>query len=77
MATTFSYSMSGEAVADQTWQSSGMIELQQGDFAMAFERAMRDSFQQLTSGRAVFGKPGVGCSGPYKIKKFSIEATDP
>ncbi len=71
--TTFDYTMSGESAGGQTWETTGAIELRQGDFSLAFDHAMRDTFEQLTSGRAVFGKPGLGCSGPYKVKKFSVE----
>jgi hypothetical protein len=31
-------------------------------------------FEQLTSGKAVFGHPGKGgCHGPYKVAKFLLE----
>jgi hypothetical protein len=34
----------------------------------------RDSFQKLTQGKAVFGRPGEGgCRGPYTIDRLVIE----
>ncbi len=43
-----------------------------------FEAAARDCFLKLTSGKAEYGKPGVGgCRGPYNIARMTIEgATD-
>jgi len=29
----------------------------------------------LTSGKAVFGSPGIGCQGPYKMRSLLIETT--
>ena len=37
---------------------------------------MRSSFMKLTRGQAVFGNPGIGCSGPYHVTKFTISETE-
>ena len=71
--TTFTYAVSGNAARDQTWEIIGTIEAKPGEFHAVFERAMIETFKALTSGKAVFGKPGVGCSGPYGITRLVIE----
>jgi hypothetical protein len=69
----YRFEMSGTGSNDQTWQTSGVIIDTHNDVMSVFDSAMRASFQQLTSGKAVFGKPGVGCSGPYDIRRIVIE----
>jgi hypothetical protein len=69
---TFFYTMGGRASGGQTWKVRGTVQLDAGVFAEAFEMAMRDSFRQLTGGKAVFGKPGLGCSGPYEVTSFTL-----
>jgi hypothetical protein len=70
---TFIWAMSGTAAAEQTWSASGSVDLEPGQFAKAFELSLEQAFEQLTNGKAVFGQPGVGCSGPYHITRFAIE----
>lgn len=70
----YTYSVSGTAAGEQTWQIDGQVEGKPGDFPLVFEHAMRATFNGLTNGKAVFGKPGVGCSGPYRITRLVIEA---
>jgi hypothetical protein len=66
--------MDGEAAAGQSWITNGTIELPNpGEFVRLSELALRDSFQKLTNGKAVYGKPGLGCTGPYKIRKLVLE----
>jgi hypothetical protein len=31
------------------------------------------SFWKLLHGEAVYGKPGVGCDGPYEVRRLLIE----
>lgn len=38
-----------------------------------FDHAMFDSFMKLTQGYAIFGRPGVGCKGPYDITQVLIK----
>jgi hypothetical protein len=73
---TYNYVMSGTAARSQTWEAAGSIELAPGDFGLAFNEAMRSAFGKLTKGEAVFGQPGVGCSGPYQIMRFSLTAEE-
>jgi len=72
--TDYRYTISGEAADGQTWEVSGTLSIAQGDFALTFDMAMREAFERLTSGKAVYGKPGVGCRGPYRFLRYSIEA---
>lgn len=63
------YTVEGTASDGQTWMTEGSVN---GDFPDCLEDAMRAAFQQLTGGKAVFGQPGIGCRGPYKIKRFEL-----
>jgi hypothetical protein len=74
--TAYRYSMSGTAAMGQTFAVQGRIGLKPGDFSEAFTQAMRDAFSRITRGRAVFGKPGIGCDGPYTIREFTIQVVD-
>lgn len=75
--TAYTYTVTGTAARGQTWETSGETsDFPPGAFTEAFHDAMRQSFEQLTSGRAVFGFPGLGCSGPYALKKLVIEAKE-
>lgn len=69
---TFRFKFEGLTAGGNPWHTEGKID---GDMAnpLIFRTAMGASFQQLTSGRAVFGKPGLGCQGPYKITRFTLE----
>ena len=67
----FRYSISGIAAEDQSWHTTGIIKVKNA--SEVFDVAMRDSFQQLTQGKAVYGKPGVGCVGPYELYRILIE----
>jgi hypothetical protein len=70
--TAYSYTVNGSAAGDQTWETSGTVELPEADFHAAVETVLRESFMKLTDGKAIFGKPGVGCNGPYSITRFTI-----
>jgi hypothetical protein len=70
----YSWQVCGTASQGQTWEATGTAETEKlGDFMMVPDRAMRDAFTQLTQGKAVYGKPGVGCSGPYRVTRLLIE----
>jgi len=62
--------VSGAAADGQTWTCINQVEC---EFHFAFEALMQRTFTDLTMGKAVFGNPGVGCKGPYDIKKMEIE----
>lgn len=74
----FNYEVSGTAADRQTWLITGNIEQEKpGDFPVTMDEVMRQVFTRLTKGEAIFGRPGIGCHGPYQIVKFLIEeATD-
>jgi len=66
----YDVTMEGTAAHGQTWKCSAIIE---GELTSVFDMAMEEVFHQLTDGRAIYGKPGVGCNGPYNIKRVLIE----
>ena len=86
------YEMSGTARSrngaanDQTWSVTGVIDdVKQGDFVKVPTMALQAAFHGLTSGKAVYGKPGLmdrgrrklsednDCDGPYSITRLLIE----
>lgn len=71
---TGEYTIEGTSAGGQTWKTTGRVST---DYPYCLEDAMRDSFFQLTHGKAVFGQPGVGCSGPYKISRFELVTVEP
>jgi hypothetical protein len=74
MTTKYAYTLEGTAADGQTWCSSGEVYTEnEGDFPLALQDAQRRAFQQLTQGKAVYGIPGIGCRGPYKITKLIVE----
>jgi hypothetical protein len=66
----YKFEIHGVARNDQTWITNGTIYCDLND---SFDMAMRASFMQLTEGRAIYGKPGVGCQGPYNVLSVKIE----
>lgn len=70
MRKLFDYVISGSAGDGQTWTTEGQIECA---YDRAWDFANRDSFIKLTRGLAIFGKPGVGCQGPYDIHRVLIQ----
>lgn len=75
----YAYEITGAAADRQTWFVEGEVETEKpGDFMLAPHAAMRSAFDQLTHGKAVYGSPGKGCSGPYTITRMLIrEKEDP
>jgi hypothetical protein len=73
MRRTYKYEIQGTAANDQTWQTSGIVVDDHNDLNSVFDAVMRGSFASLTGGRAEYGKPGVGCAGPYGIGRIVIE----
>lgn len=71
---TYVFEISGTAADGQTWTVKGETDVDRfGMFAQAIEDAQRFAFMQLTNGRAIYGKPGVGCKGPYTVTRLMIE----
>lgn len=73
LAKIYQFEINGTAAQGQTWQHSGRVEDTENDLIGVVEAAMIETFLQLTSGKAVFGRPGVGCIGPYEITKLTLE----
>lgn len=69
----YRYTVAGTAAGGQIWEVAGTLEAKPANFAIALDKAMQFAFDKLTSGNAVYGKPGEGCSGPYDVTKFVIE----
>lgn len=63
----------GTAADGQTWTCRGTVD---SDYPDCLMDATRAGFQQLTGGKAVYGKPGVGCRGPYKINRFELTTAE-
>ena len=72
MIEAYRFKIEGTTGSGNTWTTEGTIE---GNIAnpSIYLAVMSASFQQLTSGRAVFGQPGAGCRGPYTITKLVLE----
>lgn len=64
------YTVEGTAADGQTYTCAGEV---QGDYPNCLHEAMVAAFRQLTGGKAVFGKPGVSCRGPYTIARFELK----
>jgi hypothetical protein len=73
MTLRYRYKMSGTAAYGQTWETTGTVEIEPASFPDVALLATRDTFIQLTKGKAVFGSPGLRCAGPYRIKKLTVE----
>jgi hypothetical protein len=74
MTITYKYTVEGTAARGQTWSYSGEVSAPNVDFfTQAVDDALHDSMLALTSGNAVYGKPGVACRGPYCMMKLLIE----
>jgi hypothetical protein len=69
MIRTYHYVIHGSAADGQTFTLDGVMSC---EFEDAQYVAMQAGFEQLTQGKAVFGKPGVGCKGPYDIDSILI-----
>lgn len=70
MRKPYHFTVDGHGAEGTTFRASGTTLC---EFARVFDEVMRDTFHQLTSGKAVYGSPGVGCRGPYAIKRVLIE----
>jgi hypothetical protein len=68
----YRYTMQRTAADDQSWETETLV-VSPADFGSIADLALRDTFQKLTNGKAVFGSPGVGCKGPYTITKLVVE----
>lgn len=74
MIKPYHYEITQFAVTGQKLVTEGYVN---GDVAdgSVYVAAMRQSFQQVTQGKAVFGDPST-CHGPYRITRIVIEEID-
>lgn len=70
MNKNWKFEIKGTARGGQDWTTSGYLLC---EFNQLFDAAMRASFEQLTEGKAVYGKPEQSCMGPYDITHVTIE----
>lgn len=70
----YTFTVSGTDSVGKGWQTQTKHPVDGvPDFEKIFARGMAESFAMLTGGKAVFGEPGIGCTGPYDITKIVIE----
>ena len=69
----YKYEVLGTANQGQTWSCTGRIRHETADIGETADKVVMETFMGLTNGKAVFGKPGLGCEGLYKITKFLLE----
>lgn len=71
--TEYRYQVQGRAADNESWFTTGKVTANGGGaFMPAVQEAMRKSFVDLTNGQAVYGSPGKGCSGPYRITSLAL-----
>ena len=70
---TFQFNVSGTTAEGVSWACSGQVTCETVD---VWTRVLELSFRDLTRGRAVFGRPGVGCKGPYEVQEVSVKRID-
>jgi hypothetical protein len=76
--TTFIWGMTGLDGGGNRWDTGGSLQVSETmTFADVATEAQRQSFLQLTNGKATYGNPGVGCKGPYKTTSMTITRLDP
>jgi hypothetical protein len=65
----YRYTVEGSGAGGNTFKTEGVIT---AEFHDSFNTAMIETFNKLTNGRALYGNPGAGCSGPYDIHAITI-----
>ena len=74
MSELWKWTVEGAAADDQAFICSGDLTADIAvDGAKFIESALRGTFAQLTHSKAVFGRPGVGCRGPYTTTRVVFE----
>lgn len=74
MIISYRYQVDGEDANGNGWTTIGVVNVEgEGMFGEALMEAQRRSFMQLTQGKAEYGNPGAGCTGPYKITNFLLQ----
>lgn len=71
--TEYRYQVQGRGADNESWFTSGRVTVNGGgQFMNGVNEAMRKSFVDLTQGKATYGSPGKGCSGPYSITVLNL-----
>lgn len=65
----YHFQIAGSGSDGNTWETRGKIHC---EFHDSFDEAMQQTFNQLTQGKALYGKSGAGCAGPYDIDRVVI-----
>jgi hypothetical protein len=73
MSKHWKFEVSGTAAGGVAWHTSGTCE---ATVSEVWDSMMVHSFHALERGKAIYGKPGVACKGPYDIKKVVVEQID-
>lgn len=60
------FTLDGTGKEGNHWHTSGAIECEFADVALT---ALKQSFELLTEGKAIYGNPGP-CGGPYQVHRF-------
>lgn len=71
---TYRYTLQGRGADNEAWRHEGRVEATApGAFLDAIDKAMRNGFEALTAGTAVYGNPGRhGCTGPYRVSHLTF-----
>lgn len=69
----FSYNVQGTTAEGVSWSASGFVTCETPE---VWSQVLEHSFHDLTRGKAVFGRPGVGCKGPYEIHEVTVKRVD-
>jgi len=69
-AKRYTYRIEGLDADGRIWATEGEVT---AEFAEAITQAMRQSFDRLTQGKAIYGEPGKGCRGPYDVTRVLID----
>ena len=70
MTKAYRFTIEGIDARGAYWETGGVVSC---EFYDAWHLAVGESFRQLTDGEAVYGCPGKGCHGPYRIIRVLIE----
>lgn len=70
---TFSYEVKGTTAEGVAWQTAGTVVCELPEVWVA---VINHTFLDLTRGKAVFGRPGLGCKGPYEVHEVTVKRID-
>jgi len=69
------YTVEGNGAGTLPFKAVGEVDGGSPVDPQALFAAAAAAFEQITQGKATFGRPGEGgCRGPYRIHRFILEA---